>query len=297
MQALESVLDTTLRVVAPAPVKKVRGPNKRVHYREPLPPRSGKMHPEVIRSVLNKLIVALEQKKGGLYEHISRAVCVAGYPGEKKNDRKLRLREDGAESLLAMIATLLPRSDLETGLISIARPEGRIFRPTTRYMAELAYQGQLPKDIKRAERSHQMMLSLGFLKSVKQSKTFCEESKKHKSHAAFRALDWDVLCQWTGTTFLLKKWREYIAVSKKRRANMERRERAYQVQKKRSEHDAKIHRTKKFSQVIMPSPQALQPSPKGKEECAPPPAMAGPDKPFKPAHESIEEISLILAEY
>ena len=259
MQALGSVLDTTLGLTTTALAKKTRPAHKRVHYREPLQPKNGKKFPNVIEAVKEQLVVALEQRRGSLFHRICLCVCVAGYTLAKSLNRSRRLRNDGAESLLAMVVALMYRADLKTGLIRTTRPSGHVERPDLGYLAELAYQGQSTKDLKRAQRSLKMLESLGLLYPVKESKVFCKESQTYRSYAAFRYLNWDRVCQMTGTSHLLKKWRAYL------------------THKQQQAHDAKIHRPS-----FKKRPQVLQESCAGQEEInpngLPPPATAGPPK-------------------
>ena len=259
MQALGSVLDRTLGQSKTSQVKKSR-PHKRVRYREPLKPKTGKKFPNVIDAVKEQLVIALEQHRTSLFHRICRCVCVAGYTLAKSLVRIRRLRADGAESLLAMTVALLYRADLKTGLIRITRSTGHVERPDLGYLAELAYQGQESKDLKRAHRALQMMESLGFLYPAKESKVFCKESESYRSYAAFRYLNWDRLCQMTGTSQLLKKCRAYL------------------THKKQKAQDAKIHRpsASKLSDVPQEASRGQRDEkPKG----MPPPATADPPKP------------------
>ena len=209
MQALGSVLNRTLGQSKTSPAKNAR-PHKHVRYREPLQPKTCKKFPNVIDAVKEQLVIALEQRKTSLFHRICLCVCVAGYTLAKSLMRTRRLRKDGSESLLAMTVALLYRADLKTGLIRITRPTGHMERPDLGYLAELAYQGQESADKKRAHRALQMMKSLGFLYPAKESKVFCKERESYRSYAAFRYLNWDRLCQMTGTSHLLKKWRDYL---------------------------------------------------------------------------------------
>ena len=268
MQALGSVLDRTLGQSKTSQAKKSR-PHKRVSYREPLQPKTGKKFPNVIDAVKEQLVIALEQRKTSLFYRICLCVCVAGYTLAKSLIRTRRLRKDGAESLLAMTVALLYRADLKTGLIRITRQTGHMERPDLGYLAELAYQGQESADKKRAHRALQMMESVGILYPAKESKVFCKESQSYRSYPAFRYLNWDRLCQMTGTSHLLKKCRDYL---------------------QQQSHDAKNHvlsASKRSHTPVAASTGQSEVKPKGMS----PPTTAGP-----PKRKSAEELDQMKRE-
>ena len=267
MQALGSVLGSTPGQSKTSQAKKSH-PHKRVRYREPLKPKTGKKFPNVIDAVKEPLVIALEERRTSLFHRICLCVCVAGYTLAKSLLRIRRLRADGAESLLAMTVALLYRADLKTGLVRIKRSTGHVERPDLGYLAELAYQGQEPADKKRAHRALQMMESLGFLYPAKQSKVFCKESESYRSYPAFRYLNWDRLCQMTGTSHLLKKWRDYV---------------------QQQAHDAKNHvlsATKHSHTSVAASTGQGEVKPKGQF----PPATAGPPPPMPKSAEEWDQM-------
>ncbi|CAE6868635.1 hypothetical protein CFBP6600_44830 (plasmid) [Xanthomonas arboricola pv. corylina] len=134
-----------------------------MHWRQPKPPAGKKRRPGVLDATREALVRGLEQRRGSLWMRISRHVIVAGYALEKALTRVRALRSDGADSLLAMSVALLYLSDVRTGFVGKPRQAGgRWQRYTLHDIAQLAYGGQTEAEVKRARRSIDMMVSLGW---------------------------------------------------------------------------------------------------------------------------------------
>ncbi|WP_372013341.1 hypothetical protein [Pseudoxanthomonas sp. 10H] len=199
-------MDTSLpRVSAQASVVAARD-RKCVRWRLP---SGGKRRPGVLDATRAELVRGLEQRQGSVWHRISRAVIVAGYPIERALNRVRALRADGAESLLAMTVALLYLADVRTGFIGKPRPERG---PWQRYalpdLAQLAYGAQGEAELRRARRSLDMLVSLGWIFPTKQVRRH-QEDGSFRSEPAVRRLNLARLCQMTGTSWLLSRDRQH----------------------------------------------------------------------------------------
>ncbi|MDO0860620.1 hypothetical protein VDS34_18115 [Xanthomonas campestris pv. campestris] len=189
-----------------APARK-GGPHKRVQWRQPLAGK--KRRPGVLDATRAELVRGLEQRRGALWMRISRTVIVAGYALDKALSRVRALRSDGADSLLAMSVALLYLADVRTGFVGKPRHGGgRWQRYTLCDLAQLAYGGQTEGDVRRARRSLDMMISLGWAfptKQVRRHEKDAEGRDAWRSEPAVRRLNFQRMCDMTGTSWLLKR--------------------------------------------------------------------------------------------
>ncbi|APP87455.1 hypothetical protein LYZ74_19645 [Xanthomonas hortorum pv. gardneri] len=197
----------------PEPTATSGRPHKRVHWRQPKPLAGKKRRPGVLDATREALVRGLEQRRGSLWMRISRHVIVAGYALEKALTRVRALRSDGADSLLAMSVALLYLSDVRTGFVGKPRQAGgRWQRYTLHDIAQLAYGGQTEAEVKRARRSIDMMVSLGWAfptKQVRRHKKDAEGGDLWRSEPGVRRLNLQRLCAMTGTSWLLKRDRQH----------------------------------------------------------------------------------------
>ncbi len=180
--------------------------HKRVRWRRP---SGGKRRPGVLDATRAELVRGLEQRQGSIWTRIRHAVIVAGYPIDRSLQRVRALRADGAESLLALAVALLYLADVRTGFVGKPRPGGGPWkRYTLADLAQLAYGAQGEADLRRARRSIDMMVSLGWAyptKQVRRHSTDVEGQNLWRSEAAVRRLNLQRLCDMTGTSWLLKR--------------------------------------------------------------------------------------------
>jgi hypothetical protein len=180
--------------------------HKRVQWRTPA---GGKRRPGVIDATRNELVRCLEQRRGSVWLRISRYVAVAGYPADRALNRVRSLRSDGAESLLAMIVAMLYLADVRTGFIGKPRAErGPWQRYTLHDLAQLAYGAQAEADLRRARRSLDMLVSLGWAFPTKQVRRYVDPTT-FRSEPAVRRLNLHRLCKMTGTSWLLTRDRQH----------------------------------------------------------------------------------------
>lgn len=180
--------------------------HKRVHWRVP---SGGKRRPGVLDATRTELVRCLEQRRGYAWLRIGRIVAVAGYPIERALNRVRALRSDGAESLLALTVALLYLADVRTGFIGKPRLErGPWQRYTLQDLAQLAYGGQSEADVRRARRSLDMLVSLGWAFPTKQVRRYVDVST-YRSEPAVRRLNLHRLCELTGTSWLLARDRQH----------------------------------------------------------------------------------------
>ena len=180
--------------------------HKRVQWRAPA---GGKRRPGVIEPTRNELVRCLEQRRGSVWLRVSRYVAVAGYPVDRAQNRVRSLRSDGAESLLAMIVAMLYLADVRTGFIGKPRAErGPWQRYTLHDLAQLAYGAQAEADLRRARRSLDMLVSLGWVFPTKQVRRYVDAST-FRSEPAVRRLNLHRLCEMTGTSWLLSRDRQH----------------------------------------------------------------------------------------
>ena len=144
-----------------------------------------------------------------MWLRISRCVAVAGYPVDRALNRVRSLRSDGAESLLAMIVAMLYLADVRTGFIGKPRAErGPWQRYTLHDLAQLAYGAQAEADLRRARRSLDMLVSLGWAFPTKQVRRYVDAGT-FRSEPAVRRLNLHRLCEMTGTRWLLSRDRKH----------------------------------------------------------------------------------------
>lgn len=179
---------------------------KRVQWRAPA---GGKRRPGVLDATRNELVRCLEQRRGSVWLRISRYVAVAGYPIDRALNRVRALRSDGAESLLAMIVAMLYLADVRTGFIGKPRADrGPWKRYSLHDLAQLAYGGQTEADLRRARRSLDMLVSLGWAFPTKQVRRYVD-ANTFRSEPAVRRLNLHRLCEMTGTSWLLSRDRQH----------------------------------------------------------------------------------------
>ena len=186
--------------------EKISRSHRRVRWRVP---SGGKRRPGVLDATRVQLVRSLEQREGSVWLRISRAVAVAGYPIERAVNRVRALRSDGAESLLAMVVALLYLADVRTGFIGKPRAErGPWQRYTLPDLAQLAYGAQSEAELRRARRSLDMLVSIGWAFPSKQVRRYAEDGN-FRSEPAVRRLNLQRLCEMTGTTWLLTRDRQH----------------------------------------------------------------------------------------
>ncbi|MBV6851787.1 hypothetical protein [Xanthomonas euvesicatoria] len=197
----------------PEPTATSGRPHKRVHWRQPKPPSGKKRRPGVLDATRDGLVRGLEQRQGSLWMRISRNVIVAGYALDKALTRVRALRKDGADSLLAMSVALLYLADVRTGFVGKPRQGGgRWQRYTLNDLAQLAYGGQTDAELRRARRSLDMMVSLGWAfptKQVRRHKKDANGGDLWCSEAGVRRINFQRLCDMVGTSWLLKRDRKH----------------------------------------------------------------------------------------
>lgn len=182
------------------------GAHKRVRWRKPA---SGKRRPGVLDATRAELVRGLELRQGSLWLRVCRAVSIAGYSAEHALHRVRALRSDGAESLLAMTVALLYLADVRTGFVGRPRANGGPWeRYTLHDLSQLAYGGQSPADLRRARRSLDMMVSLGWASPTKQTRRHIGDGQ-FRSDAGVRRISFDRICQLTGTAWLLSRDRQH----------------------------------------------------------------------------------------
>lgn len=177
-------------------------PHKRVHWRLPTSKRS---RPGVLDATRAELVRGIEGREGSLWMRIERNAIVAGYAIDCALHRERSFRSDGAESLLALSVALLYLADVRSGFIGRPRPEGGSWhRYKLRDLAQLAFGGQTPADIRRARRALDVMVSLGWAYPTKQVRRYAG-AEKYRSEPAVRRLNMTRICEMTGTGWLLKR--------------------------------------------------------------------------------------------
>lgn len=180
--------------------------HKRVRWRRPA---NGKRRPGVLDATRAELVRCLEQRRGSVWLRVRLHVAVAGYPMDRALNRVRSLRSDGAESLLAMIVAMLYLADVRTGFIGKPRPQrGPWQRYTLHDLAQLAYGAQGEADLRRARRSLDMLVSLGWAFPTKQVRR-CVDATTFRSEPAVRRLNLRRLCEMTGTSWLLARDRQH----------------------------------------------------------------------------------------
>ncbi|MBO9768264.1 MULTISPECIES: hypothetical protein [Xanthomonas] len=205
-------VDTGLHAQGPEPTAHSGRPHKRVHWRQPKPLAGKKRRPGVLDATRAGLVRALEERKGA-WKRIRHNVIVAGYALDKALTRVRGLRKDGADSLLAMAVALLYLADVRTGFVGKPRQGGG---PWQRYtlpdLAQLAYGGQSDAEQRRARRSLDMMVSLGWAFPTKQVWRHTKDAEGGDlwcSEAGVRRLNFQRLCDMVGTSRLLKRDRKH----------------------------------------------------------------------------------------
>ncbi|MBV6816245.1 hypothetical protein ACE15N_23480 (plasmid) [Xanthomonas campestris pv. passiflorae] len=205
-------VDTGPHAQGPEPTAPSGRPHKRVHWRQPKPLTGKKRRPGVLDATRHGLVRALEERKGA-WKRISHNVIVAGYALDKALTRVRGLRKDGADSLLAMAVALLYLADVRTGFVGKPRQGGG---PWQRYtlpdLAQLAYGGQSDAEQRRARRSLDMMVSLGWAFPTKQVRRHTKDAEGGDlwcSEAGVRRLNFQRLCDMVGTSRLLKRDRKH----------------------------------------------------------------------------------------
>lgn len=203
---LSRLLARCMPNAGPSPYLPASRAHKRVRWRKPA---GGKKRPGVLDATRAELVRGIEQRHGSIWFRIKRAVIVAGYPLARALHRIRALREDGAESLLAMTVALLYLADVRTGFIGKPRPEGGPWqRYTLHDLAQLAFGGQSEADVRRARRTLDMMVSLGWAYATKQVRRYAGE-ETWRSEPGVRRLNLQRLCEFAGTGWLLKRDREH----------------------------------------------------------------------------------------
>ncbi|MGV7187593.1 hypothetical protein [Xanthomonas axonopodis] len=208
-----SAVDPGSHTPGPEPTATSGRPHKRVHWRQPRPLAGKKRRPGVLDATRDGLVRGLEQRQGSLWMRISRNVIVAGYALDKALTRVRALRKDGADSLLAMSVALLYLADVRTGFVGKPRQGGgRWQRYTLHDLAQLAYGGQTDAELRRARRSLDMMVSLGWAfptKQVRRHKKDANGGDLWCSEAGVRRINFQRLCDMVGTSWLLKRDRKH----------------------------------------------------------------------------------------
>jgi len=169
----------------------------------------GRRRPHVIDVTRTALVRCLELRQGSAWLRVKDTIAVVGYTLDRAGDRLRSLRSDGAESLLAMAVTLLHAADVRTGFVGKPRQGGgRWQRYTLADLAQLAYGGQAPADLRRASRAIAGMVSLGWAWPTKQVRRQAGDDS-FRSEAAVRRLNLDRLCNMLGTSFHLARDRRF----------------------------------------------------------------------------------------
>lgn len=183
--------------------------HKRVQWRTP----AGKKRPDVLRATTAELVRCLEHRRGIAWFRICRQVIIAGYAIGRARDRERALRRDGAESLLAMAVCLLHLADIRTGFLGKPSADGgRWSRYTLADLAQLAFGGQSEADVRRARRSLDMMIHLGWAFPTKQVKRHTIDGNGEstfRSEPAVRRLNLALMCKMLGTSFQLARDRAH----------------------------------------------------------------------------------------
>ena len=183
--------------------------HKRVQWRKPV----GKKRPAVLDATTAELVRCLEQRRGIAWFRICRQVIVAGYNIQHARERVRALRRDGAESLLAMSVALLYLADIRTGFLGKPGANGGQWsRYTLADLAQLAFGSQGEADVRRARRTIDMMIHLGWAfptKQVKRHSLDANGADVYRSEAAVRRLNLTRLCGMVGTAFHLARDRAH----------------------------------------------------------------------------------------
>ena len=189
----------------PAPGAGERRRHKRVRWSKP----KGKKRPSVLDTTRAELVRALEERKGALWWRVARVALIAGYAIEKAARRDRTLRRDGAESLLAMIVTLIYCSDIRTGFIGRHNPGGgRWLRYKLRDLCQLAYGAQGEAELRRGRRSLDVIIGLGWMTPTAQVRRH-QPDGSFKSEPGVRHLNWSRLARMCGTSELLRRDRAH----------------------------------------------------------------------------------------
>ena len=182
--------------------------HKRVQWRKPK--KAKKRRPHVLDVTRDALVRGIELRQGSMWHRICNAVAVAGYSLQKSANRVRALRSDGAESLLAMTVALLYLADIRSGFVGKPRPtDGPWQRYTLRDLAQLAYGSQTDADLRRARRSLDMMVSLGWAAATKQARRYVGDGE-FRSDPGVRRISFDRICELAGTQGLLSHCRRFI---------------------------------------------------------------------------------------
>lgn len=177
--------------------------HRRVHWR-PVKPKRGKRWPGVIPATVGGFVRALESHLGPLWDYARRNAVIAGYPLERAFSRCRGLREDGAESLLAVAVALLYLADIRSGFIGRPAGGGPWHRYTLRDIAQLAFGSQADADLRRARRALDVLISLRFAFPTRQVRRHID-GEGFRSAPGVRRLNLDRICRLTGTLWLLKR--------------------------------------------------------------------------------------------
>lgn len=186
--------------------------HKRVQWRAPT---DVKKRPGVLNAARKRLVYGLEQRHGRLFQSISRAVIVAGYPRARELHRVRGLRSDACASLLALTVCLLYCTDVRSGFVGKPRAGGGPWhRYTLADLAQMAFGGQGEAEQRRAHRALRMMMSLGWAFQPRQIRDYAEETGKFIGLPAIRRLNLDTLCRALGIGWLLKRDRQHAERTK-----------------------------------------------------------------------------------
>lgn len=195
---------------APQPSPSPKRPHKRVRWRKP---SGSKKRPGVIGATTAELVQCLEHRRGIAWFRICRQIVVAGYNIERAHERERALRRDGAESLLAMSVALLYLADIRTGFLGKPNPAGgKWSRYTLADLAQLAFGSQGEADVRRARRTLDMMIGLGWAFPTKQVKRHSVDANGvavYRSEPAVRRLNLSLICHMLGTSFQLARDRAH----------------------------------------------------------------------------------------
>lgn len=120
---------------------------------------NGKRRPKLVAGILDGLHWGLIQRRGGLYNAISRDACLAASPvGEDGPERrKRRFRGDACANLAALAMQLVAHADAKTGLVSVPRAGRGLVKLTIE--EHVARAGLSPS---AGERAWKVLCRLGF---------------------------------------------------------------------------------------------------------------------------------------
>jgi hypothetical protein len=108
-----------------------------------------------------------------------------------------------------MVVAMLYLADVRTGFIGKPRADrGPWKRYTLHDLTQLAYGGQAEADLRRARRSLDMLVSLGWAFPTKQVRRYVD-AHTFRSEPAVRRLNLHRLCEMTGTSWLLARDRQH----------------------------------------------------------------------------------------